>query len=123
MSEKTQPYTVKMLGATGLNAAQRSAAELRFRMALEFGVGGPEYVVPTLQACMLAHSLIENLPPEARTKAQGGAELEVIALWENAEDKAILTALKPLSAVKDMSQVHFAINIQAVKNQRIDDQQ
>ncbi len=111
MSEKAQPYTVKMLGATGLSAAQRSAAELRFRMALEFSVGGPGYVLPALQACMLARSLIEDLPPEELTKAEYGAELEVIALWENAEDKAIMTALKPLNTVKDMGEVRFAISI------------
>lgn len=111
MSEKAQPYTVKILGATGLSAAQRSAAELRFRMALEFGVGGPGYVLPALQACMLARSLIEDLPPEELTKAEYGAELEVIALWENAEGKAIMTALKPLNTVKNMGEVRFAISI------------
>jgi len=113
MSEKAQPYTVKMLGATGLSAAQRSAAELRFRMALEFGVGGPELVVPALQACMLARSLIENLPPEDTMQAESGAEREVIALWENAEDKAIMIALKPLSTGTngDMGEVRFEITI------------
>lgn len=113
MSEKAQPYTVKMLGATGLSNAQRSAAELRFRMALEYGVGGPEYVLPALQACMLARSLIEDLPPEELTKAQYGAELEVIALWENAEDKAIMTALKPLDADinVDLSEARFEITL------------
>jgi hypothetical protein len=80
MTKTLQPYTVKMVGATGLSADARSAAELRFRMALEFGVGGPEYVLPTLQACMLARSLIEGLPAQERTDAECGAELEVIAL-------------------------------------------
>jgi hypothetical protein len=113
MSEKAQTYTVKMLGATGLSADQRSAAELRFRMALEFGVGGPEYVVPALQACMLARTLLDNLPPEEAGDAESGAEREVIALWENAEDKAIMTALKPLNTDinGDMGQARFEITI------------
>ena len=109
MSEKTQPYTVKMVGATGLSAVQRSAAELRFRMALEFGVGGPQYVVPTLQACMLARSLLENLPPEEVAEAEHGAEREVIALWETAEGKAIVAAFKPFN--RDMGEARFEINI------------
>lgn len=111
MSEQTQPYTVKMVGATSLSADQRSAAELRFRMALEFGVGGPAYVVPALQACMLARSLIENLPAEERTGAECGAEREVIALWENAEDRAIMSALKPLNTAGDMDEVRFEISV------------
>lgn len=108
MSEKAQPYTVKMVGATALNAAQRSAAELRFRMALEFGVGGPEYVVPALQACTLARSLLENLPPGEVTETEHGAEREVIALWETAEGKAIVAAFKPFN--RDMGDARFEIN-------------
>ncbi|MBK5206927.1 MAG: hypothetical protein JJD98_16460 [Polaromonas sp.] len=111
MTEKVQPYTVKMHGAAGLRADQQSAAELRFRMALEFGVGGPDYVVPALQACMLARSLIANLPPAEVTQAEHGAELEVIALWENAEDKAIVTALKPLNTARDLGETRFEITI------------
>ena len=111
MSEQTQTYTVKMVGATSLSADQRSAAELRFRMALEFGVGGPAYVVPALQACMLARSLIEGLPAEERTDAECRAEREVIALWENAEDRAIMSALKPLNTAGDMDEVRFEISV------------
>ncbi|MFC5522255.1 hypothetical protein [Polaromonas jejuensis] len=109
MSEKAQTYTVKMVDATGLSAAQRSAAELRFRMALELGVGGPDYVVPALQACMLARSLLGDLTPEELAEDDYSAEREVIALWENAEDKAIMTALKPLN--RDMGDARFEINI------------
>ena len=108
MSEKTPSYTVKMVNATGLSAAERSAAELRFRMALEFGVGGRDYVVPTLQACMLARSLMAHLPAEEAAGAEHAAEREVIALWEKAEDKAVLTALKPLN--RDMGHARFEIN-------------
>lgn len=111
MTEPAPPYTVKMMGATSLNAEQRSAAELRFRMALEFGVGGPAYVVPTLQACMLARALMQSLAPEDATDAECAAEREVIALWENAEDRAIMTALKPLNTAGDMNEVHFEISI------------
>ena len=111
MTEPLQPYTVKMVGAAGLSTGERSAAELRFRMALEFGVGGPECVLPTLQACMLARSLIEGLPAQERTDAESGAELEVIALWENAEDRAIMTALKPLNTSGNMDEVRFVISV------------
>ena len=109
MSEKTPSYTVKMVNATGLSAAERSAAELRFRMALEFGVGGADDVVPTLQACMLARSLMAHLSVEEAASSDHAAEREVIALWENAEDKAILTALKPLN--RDTGDAQFEINI------------
>ena len=108
MSEKTHPYTVKMVNATGLSATERSAAELRFRMALEFSVDGCEHVMPTLQACMLARSLINHLPAEEVAQAAHDAEREVIALWENAEDKAVLSALKPLH--RDMGEARFEIN-------------
>ena len=108
MSEKTPSYTVKMVNATGLSAAERSAAELRFRMALESGVGGRAAVVPTLQACLLARSLMAHLPAEEAASGDHAAEREVIALWENAEDKAVLTALKPLN--RDMGDAQFAIN-------------
>ena len=108
MSEKIPSYTVKMVNATGLSADERSAAELRFRMALEFGVGGRDDVVPTLQACMLARSLLAHLPAEEAAGDDHAAEREVIALWENAEDKAVLTALKPLN--RDMGDAQFEIN-------------
>ncbi len=113
MSDAAQPYTVKMVGAVGLSTAECSAAELRFRMALEFGVGGPAYVVPTLQACMLARSLVENLSPEKLASADFDAEREVIALWENAEDKAIMAACKPLNRQdkRDMAQARFEISV------------
>ena len=109
MSEKTAPYTVKMVDATGLSAAERSAAELRFRMALEAGVGGRDLVVPTLQACMLARSLTSHLAPEELADADHAAEREVMALWENAEDKAIMTALKPLN--RDTGDARFEISL------------
>ena len=109
MSEKTAPYTVKMIDAAGLNAAERSAAELRFRMALEAGVGGHDLVVPTLQACMLARSLTRQLAPEELAHADHDAEREVIALWEKAEDQAIMTALKPLN--RDTGDARFEINL------------
>jgi hypothetical protein len=109
MSDTTPPYTVKMVNAAGLSAAERSAAELRFRMALEFGVGGREYVVPALQACMLARSLTGHLTPGELADADHDAEREVMALWEKAEDKAIMTALKPLN--RDMGEARFEINV------------
>lgn len=111
MTEPAPPYTVKMHGAPSLSHDQRSAAELRFRLALEFGVGGPEYVVPTLQACMLARALLQSLAPDDATDTECAAEREVIALWEAAEDRAIMTALKPLNSAGDMNEVNFEISI------------
>ncbi|MEO7955006.1 MAG: hypothetical protein ABIR35_13085, partial [Polaromonas sp.] len=64
MNDTTRSFTVKMVNAPALSPAQRTAAELRFRMALESGVGGADYVLPTLQACMLARSLLEDLTPD-----------------------------------------------------------
>lgn len=108
-TESIQPYTVKMVGATGLSAQQRQAAELRFRMALESSVGGASYVVPTLQACLLARALTANLAPEELADADHDAEREVITLWEKSEDQAIMTALKPLN--RDMGDARFEINM------------
>jgi len=85
-------YIVKMVDANSLGAEQRAAAELRFRMALEFALGGPEYVLPSLQAYMLAQTLSEGLPLEGASQA----EEQVIALWQNAETDAILAAMRPL---------------------------
>ncbi|MEO7401462.1 MAG: hypothetical protein ABIV07_11975 [Polaromonas sp.] len=107
MNDTTRSYTVRMINATGLSEAQRTAAELRFRMALEFGVGGADYVLPTLQACMLARSLLEDLTPDELASDDFSAEREVIAMWESAEDKAIMTALKPLN--RDMGDARFEI--------------
>jgi hypothetical protein len=85
-------YVVKMVDANSLSADDRAAAELRFRMALEFAVGGPEYVLPSLQAYMLAQTLTEGLPLEEASEAVE----QVIALWQNAETDAILAAMRPL---------------------------
>jgi hypothetical protein len=85
-------YTVNMVDANSLSADERAAAELRFRMALEFALGGPEYVLPSLQAYMLAQTLSEGLPLEGASQA----EEQVIALWQNAETDAILAAMRPL---------------------------
>jgi len=86
------PYKVNLIECPSLTAEQRSAAELRFRMALEFALGGPEYVLPSLQAYMLAQTLNESLPLEGASQA----EEQVIALWQNAETDAILAAMRPL---------------------------
>lgn len=108
MNDTIRSYSVRMVNATGLSEAQRTAAELRFRMALEFGVGGADHVLPTLQACMLARSLLEDLTPEELEAGDFSAEREVIAMWESAEDKAIMTALKPLN--RDMGDARFEIS-------------
>ncbi|MDB5929365.1 MAG: hypothetical protein JWR60_1072 [Polaromonas sp.] len=107
MNDVSANYTVKMIDAEGVNEAERSAAELHFRMALEAGVGGRSYVLPTLQACMLARSLMSDLSSEEMADAAHDAEREVIALWEKAEDQAIMTALKPFG--RDMDQARFEI--------------
>lgn len=108
MTQQTDPYSVKMVDSAGLTLSERSAAELRFRMALESSVGGRDYVVPTLQACMLARALLAQVTAQEAAGPEHAAEREVIALWENAEDKAVLTALKPLN--RDMGDARFEIN-------------
>ena len=50
-------YVVQLLAGSDLSAEQRAAAELRFRTTLEFALGGPEYVQPSLQAYRLAQAL------------------------------------------------------------------
>ena len=86
------PYTVNLVECPTLSADQRSAAELRFRMALEFALGGPEFVLPSLQAYMLTQTLHESLPLEGASEA----EQQIIALWQHAETDAILAAMRPL---------------------------
>lgn len=85
-------YTVNLVECPTLTADERAAAELRFRMALEFALGGPEYVLPSLQAYMLTQTLHEGLPLENASEA----EEQVIALWQHAETDAILAAMRPL---------------------------
>ena len=109
-STPKQPYSVRLVGASNLSQEQCRAAELRFRMALEAGVGGASYVAPALQACMLARALTAELTPEEMKQADHGAEREVIALWEKAEDQAIMTALKPLNQ-QDMAEARFEITL------------
>jgi hypothetical protein len=107
MSHDTTPspanYQVHLVECPGLSDNERSAAELRFRMALEFALGGPEEVLPSLQAYMLVRSLNEDLPLSKDSEAEG----QVIALWENAEADAILAAFRPLD--KDMGDARFEI--------------
>lgn len=86
------PYEVKLHDCPNLSADQRAAAELRFRMALESALGGPAYVLPSLQAYMLAESLNEDLPQDGSSKAED----QVIALWQQAETDALLAAMRPL---------------------------
>jgi hypothetical protein len=96
MSNKSRanerPYTVNLVECPTLTADERAAAELRFRMALEFALGGPDYVLPSLQAYMLTQTLHEGLPLENASEA----EEQVIALWQHAETDAILAAMRPL---------------------------
>lgn len=96
MNQQTAPaqalYKVNLVECPTLSPEQRAAAELRFRMALEFALGGPEYVLPSLQAYMLAQTLNEDLPLDGASEA----EEQVIALWQHAETDAILAAMRPL---------------------------
>ncbi|MDO9280099.1 MAG: hypothetical protein Q7U05_16205 [Polaromonas sp.] len=110
-------YIVQLIEDSGLSADQRAAAELRFRMALEFALGGPEYVLPSLQAYMLAQALNEpsedDEADEAADNSKGadddeaGGTQQMITLWEKAESDAIRAALKPLS--KQMDEARFEI--------------
>ena len=107
-------YIVQLVDSSGLSADQRAAAELRFRMALEFALGGPEYVLPSLQAYMLAQAL--NEPSEddetddstdTATDDEDGGTQQMITFWEKAESDAIRAALKPLG--KQMAEARFEI--------------
>jgi hypothetical protein len=110
-------YIVQLIEDSGLSADQRAAAELRFRMALEFALGGPEYVLPSLQAYMLAQALNEpsedDEADEAADNSKGadgdeaGGTQQMITLWEKAESDAIRAALKPLG--KQMDEARFEI--------------
>jgi hypothetical protein len=107
-------YVVQLVAGSELNAEQRAAAELRFRMALEFALGGPEYVLPSLQAYMLAQALNEpseddEVDDSADTENDDGdgATQQMITLWEKAESDAIQAALKPLG--KNMAEARFEI--------------
>ncbi len=92
-------YYVKLVDCPSLSNDDRAAAELRFRMALEFALGGPEYVLPTLQAYMLAESLKEDPPDDENddeSDEDADAEEQVIALWQGAESEAMVVAMRPL---------------------------
>ncbi len=79
-------------------------------MALEFALGGPEYVLPSLQAYMLAQALNEPSEDDEADEdiddADGGMQ-QMITLWEKAESDAIRAALKPLG--KQMDEARFEI--------------
>jgi hypothetical protein len=114
---KTLPnnvYIVQLVESSDLSADQRAAAELRFRMALEFALGGPEYVLPSLQAYMLAQALNEpsdddeaDDAADTETGDEDGGTQQMITLWEKAESDAIRAALKPLG--KQMAEARFEI--------------
>jgi hypothetical protein len=97
-------YRINLVECPILSPDERAAAELRFRMSLEFSLGGPDQVLPSLQAYMLVQSLNEGLPLDEQASE---AEEQVIALWENAEADAILAAFRPLN--RDMGDARFEI--------------
>lgn len=97
-------YRINLVECPSLSPDERAAAELRFRMSLEFSLGGPDQVLPSLQAYMLVQSLNEDLPLDEQASE---AEEQVIALWENAEADAILAAFRPLN--RDMGDARFEI--------------
>ncbi|MDI1342168.1 hypothetical protein [Polaromonas sp.] len=97
-------YEVKLVDCPRLSPDERGAAELRFRMSLEFSLGGPDQVLPSLQTYMLVQSINEDLPLDGKASE---AEEQVIALWENAEADAILAAFRPLG--RDMGEARFEI--------------
>jgi len=102
--QPTGHYQVKLVECPSLSPDERAAAELRFRMSLEFSLGGPDQVLPSLQAYLLVQSLNEDLPLGGQASE---AEEQVIALWENAEEDAILAAFRPLN--RDMGDARFEI--------------
>ena len=103
-------YIVQLVENSDLTDDQRVAAELRFRMALEFALGGSEYVLPSLQAYMLAQALNEPSEDDEADEDiddENGGMQQMIALWEKAESDAIQAALKPLG--KPLAEARFEI--------------
>ena len=104
------PYIVQLVENSILSPDQRAAAELRFRMALEFALGGPEYVLPSLQAYMLAQALKEPSEEDEVDSEDdedvGGAQ-QIITLWEKAESDALRAGLKHLD--KRLAEARFEI--------------
>jgi hypothetical protein len=97
-------YTVRLLDAPSLSGSERAACELRFRMSLEFSLGGHEMVLPSLQAWQLALNLTNGLPLESASEA----EREVVALWETAEADALIAAFRPVA--QDLGDARFEIS-------------
>jgi hypothetical protein len=98
-------YIIQLVESSDLSADQRAAAELRFRMALE-------YVLPSLQAYMLAQALNEPSEDDEADEDididdESGGTQQMITLWEKAESDAIQAALKPLG--KQMAEARFEI--------------
>lgn len=96
-------YDVRLVQCPGLAPDLRAAAELRFRTALEFALGGAEQVLLALQAYRLAQALREDLEDELGEDGVEEDEDEadaqsLITLWEKAEADAITAAIKPLGA-------------------------
>lgn len=109
-------YDVQLVHCPDLAPAQRLAAELRFRAALEFALGGAEQVLLALQAYRLAQALAEDLEDEIEDDLKDEPALaekavamvgddedeadaeSLIVLWEKAESDAIAAAVKPLNA-------------------------
>jgi hypothetical protein len=108
-------YEVKLVDCPTLSADERAAAELRFRMALEFAVGGRHLVLPALQAFMLANELAlgdddgDDDEPDSDASVDDGPDAgqQVIALWQKAESDALRAALKPLG--KSLDNARFEI--------------
>jgi hypothetical protein len=100
-------YVVQLVAVSGLSAEQRTAAELRFRMALEFALGGSEYVLPSLQAYMLAQTLNEPSDDDETDDEEDRGIQQMITFWEKAESDAVQAALKPLG--QNMAEARFEI--------------
>lgn len=100
----TGHYRINLVECPHLSPDERAAAELRFRMSLEFSLGGTDQVLPSLQAYMLVQSLNEDLPLDEQASEAGE---QIIALWENAEADAILAAFRPLN--RAMGEARFEI--------------
>ena len=104
------PYIVQLVEDSGLSPDQRAAAELRFRMALEFALGGPEYVLPSLQTYMLAQALKEPSEEDevdSEDEEDVGGAQQIITLWEKAESDALRAGLKHLD--KRLAEARFEI--------------
>lgn len=82
-------YTLTLFDADGASDAQRSAAEQRFRRALEEVIGDASLVAPIYTAYLKIVATYGEAPPP---EALSDAERMVFEQWQAAETAAVTAA-------------------------------